>query len=66
MATGKSQGNKPKAKRVKPHKSKDTSGKQPHAAPETGGPVNFYDNESREVNEHKGKANVTLVAPPPD
>ena len=67
MATEKPQANKRKVKRVKSREGKSSSGKEPHAAPETGGPVNFYaDNESREAAEHKSKANITLVARPPD
>lgn len=67
MATAKSRANKPGAKRIKPHEGKGPPGKNPHAAPETGGPVNFYaEDESREAAEHKSKANITLVARPPD
>lgn len=58
--------NKSQAKNTKNpgRKSRDEG---PHAAPETGGPRNFYkEEESRKTEEHAGDANVTLMSPPPD
>jgi hypothetical protein len=58
--------NKSQTKHPKTHEGKPRD-KEPHAAPETGGPRNFYkEEENQDSADHAARANVISTATPPD